>query len=81
MASLPIHYDEINRLTRLERGDYGSDESIDSDSFAEEWSLDWAGNWSNCKRDTTPDGTWDVDHAVPVLHLSESGPSTRCRVS
>ena len=54
---------EINRLTDLERGEYGSDESIDSDTFTEEWSLDSAGNWSNYKRDTTPDGTWDVNHA------------------
>lgn len=57
-------YDGLFRLTDLTRGNLtGSPPSpIGSKLFAEDWTLDALGNWSQYQRDTDADATWELSH-------------------
>ncbi|NLE39470.1 MAG: RHS repeat protein, partial [Pirellulaceae bacterium] len=61
-------YDGVNRLKDFERGDVttGANPSVDPDSktFAEQWSLDALGNWSEFKQDDAAPfgaGNWTLE--------------------
>ena len=55
-------YDGINHLKDMDRGTLnGSKDDITNLQFAECWSLDETGNWSNFRQDTTGNGTWDLN--------------------
>ncbi len=59
-------YDQINRLTDLDRGDLNANKDALSSgtlTFAQEWSLDPTGNWSTFKQDDDGDSTWDLDQS------------------
>jgi len=57
-------YDGMYQLVSMDRGDMnaGKDAIVaGTKTFAEDWSLDMTGNWSNYKKDDDGDGTWDLD--------------------
>ena len=55
-------YDDVNRLTQSQEGTLGAGkDTISSLNFAQQWSLDAAGNWSGFKEDDDGDSTWDLD--------------------
>ncbi len=57
-------YDGMYQLTSLRRGQLNSTEDdlvADSKKFAEQWTLDPLGNWTNFKQDTDADSDWELD--------------------
>jgi len=53
--------DGLNRLTTMRRGTLSSNQTaITGKTFAQDWSLDAAGNWSGFDEDDNGDGTWDL---------------------
>ena len=58
-------YDNVNRLKDLHRGVVSTSgtPSINSTTFAEDWTLDKLGNWTNYKQDTDGNSTWDLTEA------------------
>jgi RHS repeat-associated protein len=56
-------YDHANQLTSLTRGQLSTDHASISahEDFAQSWTLDGMGNWSNSKIDNNGDGTWEVN--------------------
>lgn len=58
------NYDGINRLKHMDRGTLnGSKNAITNLQFAECWSLDETGNWSNFRQDDSGNGTWDLNQS------------------
>ncbi|QGQ25646.1 hypothetical protein F1728_24495 [Gimesia benthica] len=58
------NYDGINRLKDIDRGKLNSlKDAITDLQFAECWSLDQTGNWSNYRQDDTGNGTWDLNQS------------------
>jgi hypothetical protein len=54
-------YDRIHRLDDMERGTLdGGNTGIEMLEFAQCWSLDATGNWSNFREDDDGDGVWDL---------------------
>ena len=58
-------YDGVDRLTNRQRGELAEDSNnqkiIQNKNFAEEWTLDALGNWTNFKQDTNGDNIWEFD--------------------
>ena len=57
-------YDGVNQLKTFARGRLTSDQSVitaGTETFAQAWSLDPTGNWSEFQEDSTGSGTWDLD--------------------
>ena len=57
-------YDNMSQLTAFARGLLTSDQTalVDgTESFAQAWSLDPTGNWSEFQEDSDGSGTWDLD--------------------
>ena len=56
------NYDGVKRLKDMDRGTLnGSKDAITDLQFADCWSLDETGNWSNFRQDDTGNGTWDLN--------------------
>jgi len=67
-------YDGVYRLTDAERGDLtGTHDGLESSTlnFAQEWSLDALGNWTNFKEDTDGDTTWDLNQSRDHNNVNE----------
>ena len=69
-ASLGKDFDElyghdlIHRLKDMARGTLDSEHSsLDTETFAQCWSLDETGNWKKFLEDTDGDGTWDLNQS------------------
>jgi RHS repeat-associated protein len=59
-------YDEVYRLSNLDRGDLNANKdglSTGTLGFAQQWGLDMTGNWSGFKEDNNGDMTWDLDQS------------------
>ena len=57
-------YDGVNQLKTFARWRLTSDQSVitaGTETFAQAWSLDPTGNWSEFQEDSTGSGTWDLD--------------------
>ena len=57
-------YDGMHQLTAQQRGELNVAHDglvANSKTFAEQWTLDPTGNWSEFKQDTDGDGDWDLD--------------------
>jgi RHS repeat-associated protein len=57
-------YDGMNQLASFARGQLTSDQTAlatGTETFAQAWSLDPTGNWSEFQQDSTGSGTWDLD--------------------
>ena len=57
-------YDGVNQLATFARGQLTSDQTAlvaGTETFAQAWSLDPTGNWSEFQQDSTGSGTWDLD--------------------
>jgi RHS repeat-associated protein len=57
-------YDGVNQLTSFSRGQLASGQTalVDgTETFAQAWSLDPTGNWSEFQQDSDGSGTWDLD--------------------
>ena len=57
-------YDGMNQLATFARGQLTSDQTAlaaGTETFAQAWSLDPTGNWSEFQQDSTGSGTWDLD--------------------
>ncbi|MCD4728910.1 MAG: hypothetical protein K8R46_14725, partial [Pirellulales bacterium] len=57
-------YDGMYQLATLQRGELNGNKDglvADSKTFAEQWTLDPTGNWSNFKQDDDGDGDWDLN--------------------
>ena len=76
-------YDSINRLIDFDRGTInGNKDAISTFKFAQQWSLDPTGNWSDFKEDGDGDSSWDLDQsrtsntANEITNITEtSGPA------
>ena len=57
-------YDGVNQLKTFARGQLASGQSAiaaDTETFAQDWSLDPTGNWSELQQDSDGSGDWDLD--------------------
>jgi RHS repeat-associated protein len=57
-------YDGMSQLVSFARGQLTSDQTAiaaGSEAFAQAWSLDPTGNWSEFQQDSDGSGTWDLD--------------------
>ena len=65
-------YDGLQRLDDFDRGSLNAaKDAITSLKFAQQWSLDATGNWSNFKQDDNGDGTWDLDQDRTANKVNE----------
>ncbi len=59
-----MSYDGIYQLATLQRGQLNANKDglvAESKTFAEQWTLDPTGNWTNFKQDTDGNGSWNRD--------------------
>ena len=77
-ASLGKDFDElyghdlIHRLKDMARGTLDSEHSsLDTETFAQCWSLDETGNWKKFLEDTDGDGTWDLNQSRSTNKVNE----------
>ena len=57
-------YDGVNQLATFARGQLASGQTAlnsGTETFAQAWSLDPTGNWSEFQQDSTGSGSWDLD--------------------
>ena len=77
-ASLGKNFDElyghdlIHRLKDMARGALDSEHSsLDTETFAQCWSLDETGNWKKFLQDDDGDDTWDLDQSRTANKVNE----------
>ncbi len=59
-----MSYDGMYQLATLQRGELNANKNglvAETKTFAEQWTLDPTGNWTNFKQDPDGDGDWDLD--------------------
>ena len=65
-------YDGLHRLKDFDRGALNANkDAISTLAFAQEWALDFLGNWKGFKQDDNGDATWDLNQTRAINKVNE----------